>query len=150
MPKDNAAPDKSNSKKEIPYQVWYFSLCGLFDLFVYCFLLVVGLPAAQRLETLIDDFFLPLMVGMQGLSFALLGVALIVLRKSASELTNIKRPLVINAILFILIGCLPLILFSDTENSDHAFGMALLPIFFYPIFNIARLFALFCFSLVKR
>ncbi len=142
-------PTASFSEK-IPFWVWLFPLCGLVDLAAYCSFLLINLPVGDWMKTLADISFLPLMVGWQGICCAFLVIAVILAVKTAlvKKPYSFKRLLFINALGFVLLGLIPLLIFlPDRNNSDFGFGVALLPFFFYPIFNIARLFILFLVSI---
>lgn len=136
--------------EKFPVWVWLLPLCGLIDLAAYSSFFLVNLPAADWVATLADNAVLPFMVGGQGISCAFLGMALILAAKTAliKRRRSYKRFLFFNAVGFVLLGLVPpLIFLPDRNNSDFGFGVALIPIFFYPIFNAARLFILFLVSI---
>ncbi|MBA4124535.1 MAG: hypothetical protein H0X72_18995 [Acidobacteria bacterium] len=136
--------------ENFPLWVWLFPLCGLIDLAAYCSFLLINLPVADWTATLANAAALPIMVSGQGFSCAFLGTAIILATKPVliKKRQSYKRLLFINALGFILLGLVPLIIFlPDRNNSDFGFGVALIPIFFYPIFNVVRLLILFLVSI---
>jgi len=133
---------KALTNERIPIWVWLFPMCGLIDLAAYCSFLIISLPIADWTATLIDNAVLPMMVAGQGISCAFLVVAVILAVKTAliKKRYSFKQLLFINALGFVLLGLIPpLIFLPDRNNSDFGFGVALIPFFFYPIFNIVRL-----------
>jgi len=143
---NNSAP----TNEKFPHWIWLLPLCGLIDLAAYCCFLLISLPIADWATTLADTAALPIMVGVQGISFAFLGTAIILAVKTVlvKKRQSYKRLLLINAFGFVLLGLVPLLIFlPGRNNSDFGFGVALIPIFFYPIFNIARLLILFLVSI---
>ncbi len=138
--------------EKFPLWVWLLPLCGSVDLAAYSSFFLVNLPAADWAAMLADNAVLPFMVGGQGISCAFLGMALILTAKTAliKRWRSYQRFLFFNAVGFVLLGLVPpLIFLPDRNNSDFGFGVALMPIFFYPIFNVARLFILFLVSIAS-
>ncbi len=128
--------------EKFPLWVWLLPLCGLIDLAAYCSFLLINLPIADWTATLANNAALPIMVVGQGISCAFLGTAIILAAKTVliKKRQSYKRLLFINALGFVLLGLVPpLIFLPNRNNSDFGFGVALIPIFFYPIFNIVRL-----------
>ncbi|MGI8789202.1 MAG: hypothetical protein ACR2HG_15795 [Pyrinomonadaceae bacterium] len=146
----NSSPINSPDEK-FSARIWLFALAGMIDLFVYCILLSAGLPSDQWLSTLSTIWFLIIMVGMQGILFAFLGMAIIAAARKTllKRGLNFKRFVILNAIGFLLLGIVPLIIFlPDYNNSDYGFGMALYPVFIFPFFNLARFFLLLVVSIL--